>query len=86
MVLHETTGALVSGVSSWRSPQTQYLALNLVMIPVGDLLQWNTHIPGRILEDASEVETSTHVSLLSSGVISLWALFFHSSMSGSKRT
>ena len=46
------------------------------MIPMGALLQWNTHIPGRILEVASEDGTSTHVSLLSSCVTSLWALFF----------
>ena len=45
------------------------------MIPIGALLQQNTHVPGRILEVASEVGTSTQVSLFSSCVISLWAFF-----------
>ena len=44
MILHETTGSQVSGVSSCRSTQTQYLGLNLVRIAVGALMQWNTHV------------------------------------------
>ena len=37
------------------------------MIPVGALLQRNTHVPGSILEVDSEVGTSTQVSLLLTG-------------------
>ena len=75
-VVQETTGAyvLTSSATSYKSPLMQYLALYFLISPSGDLLTWNTQVPGRILDLASEIGTSTHMPLASRAEISACAV------------
>ena len=78
-VVQETTGAyvLTSSANSCKSPLIQYLALYFLISPSGDLFTRNTQVPGRILDLASEIGTSTHVPLDAKAEISAYAASIH---------
>ena len=51
----------------------QYLAFNFETVPSGMHLQQKTHVPGRILDSAWRMSTSSHVPFASNAEISFTA-------------
>ena len=74
IVLHCTTGAYESELSSIRSPLKQILALHLMISPAGFLLYRNTQVQGTICSPlASDLRHSVHTPFPSSCLISFSA-------------
>ena len=72
----DATGANVLNAPSCRSPLTQYRALNLLIVPSGNLFKRKTQVPGRIRDVALEMSSSTQVPFSTKPVISFTAEAF----------